>query len=61
VRRWITICNAFRQIQFVDKPYWPTKYDSNFIVHYAMKINSFFSGITMIEDNHFRKTTLYFK
>jgi hypothetical protein len=26
-----------------------------------MKINSFFSGTTMIGDNYFRKATLYFK
>jgi hypothetical protein len=60
-RRWITICDAFGRTQFVGGPHWPTEYDGDLTIHYAMKIDSLFSGTTMIGDNHFRKATSYFK
>jgi hypothetical protein len=60
-RRWLTICNARGQTQWVSSPHLPTFYDGNLAIRYAMLLQSYFEYSIIVADNHFRKATSHFE
>jgi hypothetical protein len=60
-RRWLTICNARGQTQWVSSPHLPTSYDGDLAIRYAMLLQSYFEHSIIVADNHFRKATSHFE
>ena len=60
-RRWVTICNAKGQTQWVSPCYPPTCYDGDITVAAASELDCLFPKLHMIGDNHFRKAAPFLK
>ena len=59
-RRWVTICDARACTQWISKCHLPTHYDGDIVISNVSELESLFSGLTMIGDNHFRKSEDFF-
>jgi hypothetical protein len=60
-RRWLTICNARGQTQWISSPHQPTDYDGDLTLIYLLTIEKLFLHTTIIVDNHFWKAAPFFK
>jgi hypothetical protein len=60
-KKWLIICNARGQTQWVFSPHLLTSYDGDLAIRYAILLQSYFEYSTIIADNYFRKATLHFE
>ena len=60
-RCWVSISNVKGQTQWVSSAYLPTVYDSDIIIANSGTLDSLFSGLEMVGDNHFRKAAPFLK
>ena len=60
-RRWVTICNALGQTQWVSDCYLPSCYDSDIVILHASELDRVFGKQHMIGDNHFAKASSFLK